>query len=123
VHLSIDDFGTGHSSLLRLHQLPVNELKIDRSFVAQLGTGPQAEIIVKSIIELGKSLGHHVVAEGIERASELQILQDLGCHTGQGFHYSPAVPRDDFLRLLENEKTHPINQPLALERWPSASDS
>lgn len=111
VHLSIDDFGTGHSSLLRLHQLPVNELKIDRSFVAQLGTGAQAEIIVKSIIELGKSLGHQVVAEGIERASEVQILQDLGCHTGQGFRYSAAVPRDDFMRLLDNEKTPQLTQP------------
>lgn len=102
VKLSIDDFGTGHSSLLRLNQLPVNELKIDRSFVAQLGTEPQAKIIVKSIIELGTSLGHQVVAEGIESMSEVHTLRALGCDVGQGYLYSPALPRDEFIQLLDN---------------------
>lgn len=109
VRLSIDDFGTGHSSLLRLHQLPVDELKIDRSFVAQLGTEPQAEIIVKSTIELGKSLGHEVVAEGIERTSEVQMLRSLGCHIGQGYLYSAAVPLKEFIQLLESENGAPAH--------------
>ena len=101
VQLSIDDFGTGHSSLLRLHQLPVTELKIDRSFVARLGADPEAEIIVKSIIELGRSLGHQVTAEGIERVSEVQALRNLGCQVGQGYLYSAAIPGDQFIQLLE----------------------
>lgn len=100
VQLSIDDFGTGHSSLLRLHQLPVNELKIDRSFVMGLGSDPQAEIIVGSIIELGASLGHRIVAEGIERDSEVRVLRELGCHIGQGYLYSPALPVEDFFSAL-----------------------
>lgn len=105
VRLSIDDFGTGHSSLLRLHQLPVDELKIDRSFIAQLGVEPQADIIVESIIELGNSLGHQVVAEGIERKYEVEKLRSLGCHTGQGYLYSAALPRDEFIQLLDKPAT------------------
>jgi diguanylate cyclase (GGDEF)-like protein/PAS domain S-box-containing protein len=101
VQLSIDDFGTGHSSLLRLHQLPVTELKIDRSFVARLTEDPEAELIAKSIVELGLSLGHTVVAEGIERLNEVHKLRTLGCTIGQGYLYSPAIPRDQFLQLLE----------------------
>ena len=102
VRLSIDDFGTGHSSLLRLHQLPVDELKIDRSFVTQLGLEPQADIIVRSIIELANSLGYQVVAEGIERFNEVETLVNLGCRTGQGFLYSSALPRNEFVDLLQS---------------------
>ena len=102
VQLSIDDFGTGHSSLLRLHQLPVTELKIDRSFVTALGQDPEAEIIVRSILELGRALGHQVVAEGIEGEHEARVLRSLGCTTGQGYLYSPAVPLEDFLDLLDH---------------------
>jgi diguanylate cyclase (GGDEF)-like protein/PAS domain S-box-containing protein len=100
VELSIDDFGTGHSSLLRLHQLPVNELKIDRSFVSGLGSDPEAEIIVGSIIELGNALGHRIVAEGIERQHEVAVLRRLGCRIGQGYLYSPALPVEDFFEAL-----------------------
>lgn len=101
VQLSIDDFGTGHSSLRRLHQLPVTELKIDRSFVAQLGgADPQAEIIINSILELGRSLGNKVVAEGIERMTEVRKLRSMGCNLGQGYLYSPALPAEEFLGLL-----------------------
>ncbi len=100
VQLSIDDFGTGHSSLLRLHQLPVTELKIDRSFVARLTEDPEAELIARSIVELGLSLGHTVIAEGIERLDEVRRLRALGCTVGQGYLYSPAIPREQFLQLL-----------------------
>jgi diguanylate cyclase (GGDEF)-like protein/PAS domain S-box-containing protein len=100
--LSIDDFGTGHSSLLRLHQLPVTELKIDRSFVAALQDDPEAGIIVGSIVELGSALGHRVVAEGIETQREVEILRELGCHLGQGYVYSPALPVDQFFSSLDD---------------------
>lgn len=109
VKLSIDDFGTGHSSLLRLHQLPVDELKIDRSFITQLDNGPEAEIIIKSIIELGKSLGHRVVAEGIERESEVETLRSLGCDVGQGYLYSAALPREEFIQLLATPRPEALS--------------
>ena len=102
VELSIDDFGTGHSSLLRLHQLPVDELKIDRSFVRGLGKDRQAEIIVKSIIELGRALGHRVVAEGIERQVEITMLRDFGCFVGQGYLFSAAVPPEQFVEFVRS---------------------
>jgi diguanylate cyclase (GGDEF)-like protein len=105
VHLSIDDFGTGHSSLLRLHQLPVTELKIDRSFVSGLTTDAQAKIITKAIIELGRSLGHDVVAEGIESPDEVEVLQALGCGVGQGFLYAAALPPDELRQLLAGPST------------------
>lgn len=111
VALSIDDFGTGHSSLLRLHQLPVNELKIDRSFVTGLGDDPAAKIIVKSIIELGRSLGHRVVAEGIERANEADLLRSLGCDFGQGYLYSPALPADEFMAMLAETPAPALQHP------------
>ena len=113
VRLSIDDFGTGHSSLLRLHQLPVSELKIDRSFVARLTTDPQAEIIVETILELGRSLDHRVIAEGIEGMAEAEKLRSLGCPVGQGYLYSPAVPLEEFLVLLDPAQGTPT--------WPRAT--
>lgn len=103
VTLAIDDFGTGHSSLLRLHQLPVRELKIDRSFVNQMASDPEAEIIVRSIIELGRSLGHRVTAEGVDRPREVELLRAQGCEIGQGFLYAPALPLEDFLALLPGQ--------------------
>ena len=110
VRLSIDDFGTGHSSLVRLHELPVNELKIDRSFVSQLtGDNTEAQIIVKSIIELGRSLGHNVVAEGIEDGCELSTLHQLGCQVGQGFLYSPALPEQSFVEWMETVPALPAS--------------
>jgi diguanylate cyclase len=85
VSLSIDDYGTGYSSLSYVAQLPVDELKIDRSFVAPLGKNLATATIVKSTIELGHNLGLKVVAEGVEDAEVLQMLKDLGCDKVQGY--------------------------------------
>ena len=85
VALSIDDFGTGHSSLAYLAQLPIDQLKIDRSFIAPLGEGDDRGEIVRAILTLGRALSKQVLAEGIETQSQLSILQDLGCEVGQGF--------------------------------------
>jgi EAL domain-containing protein (putative c-di-GMP-specific phosphodiesterase class I) len=101
--LSLDDFGTGYSSLSYLQQLPVNELKIDRSFVARLngaaGAGPE-RALVRSIAALGRSLGLRVVAEGIETEQQLAELLELGCHVGQGYLISRPVPTAAMRDLL-----------------------
>jgi diguanylate cyclase (GGDEF)-like protein len=90
VRFAIDDFGTGHSSLSQLSSLPVDELKIDRSFISD--PGPGAVTIVTSTIELGHSMGLKVVAEGVEEASAWNLLRRLGCDFAQGFLISPPLP-------------------------------
>lgn len=99
IGLSIDDFGTGQSSLLRVRMLPVTELKIDRSFVKDLGNG-DADIIVRSIVELGRSLRLRLVAEGVETSRQLAQLRALRCDQAQGYLFSPAVPREELLASL-----------------------
>jgi diguanylate cyclase (GGDEF)-like protein/PAS domain S-box-containing protein len=92
VRIAIDDFGTGYSSLVYLKRFPVDLLKIDRSFVAGLGRDQEDAAIVRSVIDLAHALGIATVAEGVETPQHLEILQDLGCHYGQGYLWSPAVP-------------------------------
>ena len=92
VHLAIDDFGTGYSSLSYLKRLPVETLKVDRSFVSQLETASDDRAIVRAVIGLGASLGLRVVAEGIERHAQATELARLGCRYAQGFLY--AMPTD-----------------------------
>jgi diguanylate cyclase (GGDEF)-like protein/PAS domain S-box-containing protein len=94
VLLAIDDFGTGYSALNYLLRLPVDVVKIDRSFVAALGRGGRGDMIAGRIIELILGLGLEVVAEGIERPDQAAALRELGCSRGQGFLYSPAVELD-----------------------------
>jgi diguanylate cyclase (GGDEF)-like protein len=96
VRMSIDDFGTGYSSLEYLKVLPVREMKIDRSFVAGMGTDLRDAAIVRHSIDLGRSLGLRVVAEGVESAEDHALLAEMGCDHGQGFHYSRAVPAAEF---------------------------
>jgi diguanylate cyclase (GGDEF)-like protein len=89
---SIDDFGTGHSSLARLRQLPVDEIKVDRSFVMNMVDNKDDEVIVRSTIELAHNLGLKVVAEGVENADIMASLGKLGCDVVQGYHISKALP-------------------------------
>jgi EAL domain-containing protein (putative c-di-GMP-specific phosphodiesterase class I) len=95
VGVALDDFGTGYSSLTYLRQMSVSHLKIDRSFVSHITTEAHDRAITGCIIELGRKLGMHVVAEGVETAEQLAVLRRLGCTTGQGFHWSRPVPLDD----------------------------
>ncbi len=88
VRLAVDDFGTGYSSLSHLSRLPIDTLKIDRSFISRLQRDSDEATVVGAIVQLGGSLHKVVVAEGIESAAQLQHLQDLGCAFGQGFHLS-----------------------------------
>jgi predicted signal transduction protein with EAL and GGDEF domain/DNA-binding response OmpR family regulator len=91
VEISVDDFGTGYSSLSYLTSLPISELKIDRSFVNDLGVTPQSSAVVASIIALARTLGLRVVAEGVESMRQLDVLYRLGCSTMQGYLFSKPV--------------------------------
>ena len=97
VTLSVDDFGTGYSSLSQLRTLPVQELKIDKSFVLKLDSEPQDQLIVKSTIDMAHGLGLKVVAEGIENLAAWRLLQEWHCDLGQGFYLSRPVPPDKLL--------------------------
>ena len=100
VHLAVDDFGTGHSSLSCLHRFPVDILKIDRSFIDGLGRELEDTVIVRSVIGLGQSLGLVVVAEGVETPEQLAQLIALGCQHGQGYYYSRPIPSAEVDALL-----------------------
>ncbi|HEY3303485.1 MAG TPA: EAL domain-containing protein [Candidatus Binatia bacterium] len=102
VHFSIDDFGTGYSSLSYLNKLPVNEIKIDQSFVAGLTTDPDSAAIVRSTIDLGRDLGLTVVAEGVEDQNTWENLAALGCDAAQGYHMCRPAPAEE-LTLWMNE--------------------
>jgi diguanylate cyclase (GGDEF)-like protein len=101
VALALDDFGTGYSSLAYLRQFPFDYLKIDRSFVARLGTAAVDRAMVAAIVTLVEALGIQVVAEGVETPEQLNMLQELGCDLAQGFLFSPAVPPSDLRATLE----------------------
>ncbi|MDH5558399.1 MAG: EAL domain-containing protein [Alphaproteobacteria bacterium] len=105
VRLAIDDFGTGYSSLAYLKALPVDELKIDKSFVMHMGDDSNDEVIVRSTIDLAHNLGLSVVAEGVESELHLQTLRGLGCDIGQGFHIGRPLRIEEFHQWAKNFKT------------------
>jgi diguanylate cyclase (GGDEF)-like protein len=98
--LSLDDFGTGYSSLAYLQKLPIDELKIDRSFVVAMTHDDSAAVIVRSVVNLAKGLGLGVVAEGVETEQAFASLRSLGCEHVQGFLFGAAMGRDEFRRWL-----------------------
>ena len=100
ISIAVDDFGTGYSSLAYLARLPVDALKIDRSFVSSMHASPVQMAIVTTVISLARSLGLHAVAEGVESVAEARVLSSLGCDEGQGFLYSRAVPADNVPALM-----------------------
>jgi len=97
--IALDDFGTGHSSLARLRALPVDLLKIDRSFVVGLDAHEQDRAIAAAVMDLARALGLRTVAEGVETDEQARQLSELGCHVVQGWLYARAVPADDLLPL------------------------
>jgi len=102
IELSIDDFGTGYSSLSRLKKLPVNELKIDQSFIRDMIENFDDQIIVKSIIDLAHNLGLSVVAEGVETSETLNHLNKLGCDVAQGYIISKPLPVTEFEKFIKD---------------------
>lgn len=103
IKLSIDDFGTGYSSLNYLNRLPIDTLKIDRSFVKELPHSRERLDLVRNVIQLSHDLGMSVVAEGVETQAQLDTLNTLNCDEIQGYFYSPPVSAGQFRRLLENQ--------------------
>jgi diguanylate cyclase (GGDEF)-like protein len=100
MHIAIDDFGTGYSSLAYLNRFPVSALKIDRSFVKDMAHEAGAATIVRTIIEMARSLGCTVVAEGVETEEQAAFLRRLRCEQAQGFLFARPVPAADFVKLL-----------------------
>jgi diguanylate cyclase (GGDEF)-like protein len=102
VKLAVDDFGTGHSSLANLKRLPIDELKIDRSFVTPMLEDESDLIIVRSTINMGHDLGLTIIAEGVEDAHTLERLDNLGCDLAQGHHLSQPMAPDDFADWIQD---------------------
>jgi EAL domain-containing protein (putative c-di-GMP-specific phosphodiesterase class I) len=100
VRFSIDDFGTGYSSLAYLSTLPIDSLKIDRSFVAGMYDKPQNVEIVRAVMTLGQAMGRRVIAEGIETQEQLSTLLSLGVHVGQGYLLSRPLPAEKAEALI-----------------------
>ena len=103
VRLYVDDFGTGYSSLSYLHKLPIDTLKIDRSFVLDLGARQEAFEIVRTIVTLAHNLQMQVVAEGVETEEQTTILRSLGCEYAQGFYFCRPVDGATVTDLLRND--------------------
>jgi EAL domain-containing protein (putative c-di-GMP-specific phosphodiesterase class I) len=101
IRIAVDDFGTGYSSLAYLRRLPVDILKIDRSFVAPLPDGPRPAALVRSIIDLAAALDVDTVAEGVENAEQAAILNSLGCHVAQGYYFGYPQPAAGIDRLID----------------------
>jgi len=117
VKLSVDDFGTGHSSLSRLHSFPIHELKIDKSFVIGLATGGSHAGLVAGVIALAHGMHLEVVAEGVESGEEYTILKQLGCERAQGYHLGRPVPPEAIAALL---RQHPVQTTTATSPIPAS---
>ncbi|SFX56134.1 putative bifunctional diguanylate cyclase/phosphodiesterase [Marinospirillum alkaliphilum] len=104
VQLAIDDFGTGYSSMAYLRNFPVNTLKIDQTFVRDLVSEDSNASIIEAVIGLGRGLGMQVVAEGVETALQRRLLEQAGCHVGQGYYIGYPVPLNELIELLKHAK-------------------
>jgi diguanylate cyclase (GGDEF)-like protein len=116
VELSVDDFGTGYSSLSYLSRLPIDEIKVDRSFVGDMLANPNNATIVRATVDLGRNLGLRVVAEGVEDAATLQELARLKCHVAQGYFLSRPLPADQITPWLMARVTEGAASGHAVER-------
>ena len=102
VRVAIDDFGTGYSSLAYLQRFPVDALKIDRSFISKMSNDAEGETLIRTLVQLGKSLSIETLAEGIEQAQELSLLREESCDTGQGFLFARPLDMEECEAFLEN---------------------
>jgi EAL domain-containing protein (putative c-di-GMP-specific phosphodiesterase class I) len=106
--IAIDDFGTGYSSLAILKHLPVDILKIDKSFIEGLGEDPVDSLIIQSILSIARGLKLEAIAEGVETEQQLHVLQSVGCDAVQGYHLSYPINKDNLLSLLKEQKDNPL---------------
>ncbi|MGH3647846.1 MAG: putative bifunctional diguanylate cyclase/phosphodiesterase, partial [Micromonosporaceae bacterium] len=121
LHLSLDDFGTGYGSLSTLAEVPIQQLKIDRKFIAAMDTSDESAAVVRSTIELGRSLGLGVVAVGVESETQRQTLFELGCPAGQGHLFSRPMTAERLTGVLKRggELAPPLSQQAAVIRMPA----
>jgi EAL domain-containing protein (putative c-di-GMP-specific phosphodiesterase class I) len=108
VKISLDDFGTGYSSLSYVHRLPLDKIKIDRSFVQEMHGNGVARDIVKSMIGLIANLNLHCVTEGVETSEQFDMLRKFGCNVVQGFLFSRPIPQDDVPRFIAEAAVRPV---------------
>jgi EAL domain-containing protein (putative c-di-GMP-specific phosphodiesterase class I) len=113
VAISIDDFGTGHSSLAYLTRLPVDQLKVDRSFVLELTKPGSGAAVVHAIVDLSRHLGLEVVAEGVETAAHVQLLTEMGCDVGQGYFFARPLPAGEVAAWIEAREA-PLPAPVVV---------
>jgi EAL domain-containing protein (putative c-di-GMP-specific phosphodiesterase class I) len=106
IHLAMDDFGIGHSSLAYLKDLPIDKLKIDKSFIMDFAQSRNAAI-VRSAIELARNLGLEVTAEGVEDERAMMALREMGCDVGQGYFFSRPLPLDRLTKWLRESPLGP----------------
>lgn len=114
LNVSIDDFGSGYSSLSYLHYFPIDTLKIDQSFIRSMATQPQSLVLVKSIVGLARNLGMKVIAEGVERAEDAAWLREIGCDYIQGYWFSKPLPFEAALRFVQSWQPPLLEQPTAV---------
>jgi EAL domain-containing protein (putative c-di-GMP-specific phosphodiesterase class I) len=114
IRLIIDDFGTGYSSLSYLKTFPIHAIKIDRSFVREIGSDPDDAAIATAIISMGHSLRLKVIAEGVESEDQLAFLHKQKCDEIQGFLFSPPIPPEEIAKLLKAENREAGNGTLLL---------
>lgn len=111
VGLSLDDFGTGYSSLAHLRRLPIDTLKIDRTFISDVATDAADAAIANTIVTLGHSLNMEVIAEGVETRDQWDFVRDLGCDAMQGYYYSRPMNAEDFTALLASDRRITVQEP------------
>ncbi len=111
VRLSLDDFGTGYSSLSSISTLPIEEIKLDRSFMRDLETDKNARAVASAVVRIGRSLGLTVVAEGVETEAQRRFLQGLRCHVLQGYLFAPAMPPEAFEAWVDQRLRPAADEP------------
>ena len=101
VHISIDDFGSGYSSLGVFEQIPASVIKLDRSFLLNQEDRSRQVKIMRGIVNLGKELNAQIVCEGVETDNDVELMREIGAHVAQGYRYSKPIPEDDFEKKLD----------------------